>query len=577
MARGETMESRLASLERSHIEPRELNAELRELQHLCVKRDLPRAAASCAMFLGDHQRAAMLSKAWPSDLARVAAAQGDHQAAALHFSRAGLEAHAAVQYERAGNDASARGAWERVEGLSELSRDPYTRGLVRFNLSEVCARLGDESAARRARVSSMHSIEAAADGFETQGLRERAFDCYQILIAMGRRGAFENLAEGYLNCIRILREDNLRHYVLQYYEDFQTLALERGELSAAATLFREASLFCRHQRLPYADHYRLRAAETQEASAARIVREGGAATMAENACAAAIDGFNELGAYTRVRGVYERMAALPLGEKRELRYTRLARRLEGIPDSLPRIIAFPEYLKMKTAYPEVWHLDTIEWEQRGSAIEAMGEVMMDESWPGFTRRRALLCRLHATSHDTELDAAARVRLADLLGRTEIYGCLAPLEALFEDERPTVRAAAQRATRHLLFKRSFILVRKGLDDPEPSVQREALEAVSQLHFEHALDPLLRIFRRASAPEVRTAALESLGKIPSLEAAEALVEAVFQGSEAEREQASALLGRAAHPEAKRLITEALADAEGGAKRALEGALSHRRGHG
>ena len=118
-------------------------------------------------------------------------------------------------------------------------------------------------------VQAIHLLEAAADGFETQGMRERAFDCYQVIMAMGKEGSFENLAEGYLNCIRILAEDNLKYYVLQYYDDFQGMALERGELHAAATLFREAADYARRQGLGFDSHYRLRAAETHVVAAER--------------------------------------------------------------------------------------------------------------------------------------------------------------------------------------------------------------------------------------------------------------------------------------------------------------------
>ena len=38
------------------------------------------------------------------------------------------------------------------------------------------------------------------------GELERAFDCFQILLKLGKESAqFENLAEGYVNCIRVLR------------------------------------------------------------------------------------------------------------------------------------------------------------------------------------------------------------------------------------------------------------------------------------------------------------------------------------------------------------------------------------
>ena len=43
---------------------------------------------------------------------------------------------------------------------------------------------------------------------ETVGLRERAFDCFQVLIQLGREHeSFEDVLEGFgLNCVRVLRE-----------------------------------------------------------------------------------------------------------------------------------------------------------------------------------------------------------------------------------------------------------------------------------------------------------------------------------------------------------------------------------
>ena len=77
---------------------------------------------------------------------------------------------------------------------------------------------------------------------DAAGERERAFYCYAMLLQIGKQsGAFENLAEGYINCIRVLKEDNLKFYVLHYYEDFLQAALEREEFHAAAVALREAA------------------------------------------------------------------------------------------------------------------------------------------------------------------------------------------------------------------------------------------------------------------------------------------------------------------------------------------------
>ncbi|MCU0673539.1 MAG: cytochrome P450, partial [Myxococcota bacterium] len=280
-----------ALVDRSHVADDELAGYLRLMGR--AYRDLghTRAASTVLAYLGQHEAAWRESQAL-TDQARAAISLRRPADAARLYNEAGWLGHAAIQLEEAGDDRGARVLWERLADDPGLSSEPYTQGLVRFNLGRACERLGDSGAARKAVVGSMHLLEAAADGFETQGLRERAFDCYQVLLTLGRDGAFENLAEGYLNCIRILKEDNLKYYVLQYYEDFQELALARGELHAAATLFREAAEFTRRYNLPYERHYRQRAAETQVKAAERMLAEGSLSEMAENAYAAAIDAYN---------------------------------------------------------------------------------------------------------------------------------------------------------------------------------------------------------------------------------------------------------------------------------------------
>src|SRR3569623_1247190 len=116
---------------------------------------------------------------------------------------------------------------------------------VHFDDGRAAVRLEANSAeARRALFESQRKLEQGADDFEQVGELERAFDCFQILLKLGKESSqFENLAEVYVNCIRVLRDDNLKFYVLQYYEDFITLAHERNELHAAATLYQEAAAY----------------------------------------------------------------------------------------------------------------------------------------------------------------------------------------------------------------------------------------------------------------------------------------------------------------------------------------------
>ncbi|RLB51212.1 MAG: hypothetical protein DRJ42_17265 [Deltaproteobacteria bacterium] len=561
-------------VDRSHLVDDELAGYLRLMGQAYALLGQNRAAATIHLFLGEVDAAWRLSSNSPTDLARCAIAAGRRKEAAQQFEAAGWLGHAAIQLEDDGDDRTARVLWGRLADDPRLSADPYTKGLVRYNLGQACKRLGDDGAARRATIQAMHLLEAAADGFETQGLRERAFDCYQVLLSLGKKGAFENLAEGYLNCIRILSEDNLKYYVLQYYEDFQTLAVEHGELHAAATLYREAAEFARRHDLPYERSYRLASASTHEAAAQRTLRDGGSVQLAENSFSAAIEAFNELGAYSRVREIYGALAQLPLGDKRQARYQRMVTRLSEVPDDRGQIQKFPDYLRMDTAYPEIWRLDVIEWEQGGDSAETMGEVLQDPKWPEFTRRRALLCRLASLgSGETVLSANTLVGVAAQLGRVEIYASLSALEALYGHEDGRVREAVLRAVRQLFFKRSFVLVMRGLEDEDEEVKKRALSAVAALHFGHAFDPLARIYRESGDATVRRTALESIGKIPNVEAAEMLIDVLRHGDKAERELASRLLAGADHPEVGNLLRRAALHETGAAREGMDQILRMR----
>ncbi len=554
-------------VDRSHLLDAELESYLGMMSMAFQKLGRPRAAATVELFLGRVDQAERLS-GHDVDRARSEILRKRPQVAAQYFERAGWLGHAAMQLEDAGDDRGARLCWERLCDDTRLASDPYTLALVRFNLARTCARLGDKKAARRANVQSMHLLEAGADGFESRGLRDRAFDCYQVLLTLGKDGAFENLAEGYLNCIRILREDNLKYYVFQYYEDFQKLAEKRGELHAAATLFREAAGFAQQQGLPYARFYKRRAGETLVAAAQKTIADGGPAELAENAYAAAIDAYNDLGAFTQVRDVYAALAALELPEKRRDRYARLRERLASVPDENLAAQGFPDYLRMDAAYPEIWRLDVIEWEHAGDAAETMAEVLADPKWPDFTRRRALLCRLYQLGlPDGPLQPAQQAGLAAHLGRVELYAVLAPLERMYASPSAEVRTAAMRAVRQLYFKRSFVLVMQGLSDTEDSVRKEAIEAVATLHFPHAFDPLARIFRESRDTKARRTALGSIGRIQSIDAVEMLIDVLRHGDAVERQSARELLTRSESPETSNLLRRAAAAEEGPERAVLE----------
>ena len=184
----------------------------------------------------------------------------------------------------------ARALWSRLGQVASTGADAYNAALVQFNLAR-CAKLcKDQRQSREATVAAVRLLEEAADHFESVGQRERAFDCFQVLVQIGRESnMFEDVLEGYVNCIRILREDHLKYFALQYFEDALGAAREKGELSAAATLAREASDYARALGMPAsAAHYTIVQAELWRDVARQHIERGAPAEIAENALLAAI-------------------------------------------------------------------------------------------------------------------------------------------------------------------------------------------------------------------------------------------------------------------------------------------------
>jgi hypothetical protein len=463
--------------------------------------------ADCVL---DRARALALQKRWPE--------------AAVAFAQGGAPAQAAVALEEAGDIAGARDGWAKLCASGRLRDHPYEKALASFNLGMAARRLGGDDG-HRYLVEAQRVLEQVADDFETRGERERAFDCYLILLKLGREsGQFENLSEGYLNCIRVLREDGLKFYVLQFYEDFVKLALAQNELHAAATLYREAADYSARVGLPYHRAYLRRAAETWWRAGEKAAASGTPLELAENAFLAGVDCAASVGDFARVRQVYARLGELDLGDKKRERYLGIAQRFAGAPEGGGPSPEFPEYLKQPHAYTDIWFVDLVEWEMDGDPEQVAQSIVGDLRFPDGFRRRALnvvLTVADARRGGTAGKAETLARVAEALGELQSYAALRPLERLYEHTDARVRRAAVRALRYLHFKRSFVLIGKALADREPAVRDAAAQAMQNLHFPHAFHPLARIFRETPDERVKTAALETIGRIGSIEAGELLL--------------------------------------------------------
>jgi hypothetical protein len=473
--------------------------------------------------------------------------------AADEYEAAGLVAQAAIAGERGEDFARARALWSRLSHLlSSSGGDLYAAGLARFNLARTSLRTGDKAGAREAVVGAVHLLEEAADRYETIGQRERAFDCYQVLIAIGRESQeFEHVLEGYVNVIRILREDHLRYYALQSYEEAVGAAEKQGEVSAAATLAREMSAYARKEGLAEVSNFATitQARLWQEVAAASSKRRA-PPEIAENAMLASVIALGEAGQYRQVGAAYRALSELPLEEARVKHYRRATSRYDAAQDLAINAAPLPAHLRHEVGFPEVWHVDLVEWEQGGSASQACGDIILNPSeWSEVVRRRAMLARLSALTVETPTAAGQRgpgteawVNLAEQLKLVELYTILSPLEHLYRRPEPEVRAAVVRALSRFLYKRTFITLREALSDADVAIVQEAAKALEELRFAHAFDPLARIYRESQSAMVRASAVRALAKIDTLEAAEMLLGIIQHDGTQERAAAVEALKRA-----------------------------------
>ena len=514
-----------------------------------IYRHLGRAREAAFVYLYLHYfdmaRAQLVGDEHGALRARLAETEKKWTEAAQLYEQAKLPVHAAVMHEKA-KSTEAVAAWKGLVHHPGLAHRPYEAALVHFNYGLAAARADAKSAeARRALVESQRKLEQVADDFEQAGELERAFDCFQILLKLGRESAqFENLAEGYVNCIRVLRDDNLKFYVLQYYEDFIKLALDRGELHAGATLYQEAAAFAARAGLPYDRHYQHKSALTWVRCAEKFVETGVPVQMVENALLAAASQHSAVGDYPAVRECFDKLAGLELPERAKKRFSNIANRYKGLSSPPIELPGLPDYLKQTHAYADIWFVDLLEWEMGGDPYAVAASIVGDLRYPNGIRRRALVVLLTLADAEQKKqtgDQVVAARVAELLGELQSYAALSPLEKLYESPEPAIRVAAVKALRFLYFKRSFVIVRKALADADSSVREAALTAIGGLHFPHAFNPLARIYRESNDPRVRTKALESIGRIQTVEAGEFLVMVLRQESGPLRDAAHAALAQ------------------------------------
>lgn len=545
-------------------DPRDYDAAVAALRRAYGTLERPRAIATLAWYQGSAAgELGAIRNASAIDVARTHRLLGDEAMAARLFEEGGSLAHAAVARERATDYTGARALWSRLahrlsggalspvgSGAAALAEQTYVLGLIRYNVARNSPASRSDRARRDAIVSAVAALEDAAGRFEALGMRERAFDCYNALSAIGQTATtFEHVLEGRVNAIRILREDHLQQYALQQFDESIAAAEASGEYAAAATFAREAVAYARTLGLEADAHgYARRAIDLHVGTARALVRSNGPPELAENAILASIALAADLGLLAKVRELYRETIDIPgLDEARKLRHQRAFDRLTGQEDGGSRFDAKP------TARPpgpplEVWIVDVLEWEQAGRAEEACAEILFDAigaakgrrdggSLP--LRRRAMVARLWALSlaelapGPPQSSAPVAVELARKLAEITDYRVLASLELLYLHPAPEVRARTAEAAGQMPFKRSAQLLRRAAHDSDGNVLAAVARAVARKQSPVFVDPLRRLARDAPTLDVRAAALRALAAIDNAEAADAVLEALEAGSRDERQ--------------------------------------------
>jgi hypothetical protein len=579
----------LAAAMQTHVAEHDYVAILRPLMEALTQRGDARRALTVLSYLASietrawKQADALLAQVPSVDRAPVLAARGRMAEAAAEMENAGMVAAAAIYREKARDWVAARALWSRLAHVTERGDEIYVTALIRFNLARCARQCGDASHAREAIVASVRLLEEAADHFESIGRRERAFDCFQVLVQIGREsGAFEDVLEGFVNSIRILREDHLKyHFALELFEASIAAAIERGETRAAATLARQAAEYARSLGLTAAmNGYALRQAELWRAVAKQQLDRQSPPDVAENALLAAILAFGEVGQFARVGELYRELAELDLETTRRQHYAQAAKRYDDVRDEpLEKPIPSPRPHAREAHHTEVWHIDVLEWERQGSAAEACADVLFDKQWDDLFRRKAMLARLTALQIDEKPNdpsvrlVDARLRLAEQLGQVHLYAMLSPLEKLFERPERRVKIAVLQAMQTLSYKRTFVTVRAALRDADSAVVDHATRAVEALCFPHAVDPLSRILRESPQPAVRAAALRALARIDTPEAAELVLGVLEHGTPADRVAALAAIKDTRGSKLLELARGALPSMSGALRTSLRDVLATR----
>ncbi len=460
----------------------------------------------------------------PLHLAVCEEIRGNHREASRLFMESGRHVRAAINLEAGKEWGPAVNMWGQARDRINRDDDPFPYALATVNLALALRQLGELEAVRPLFVEAIQRLEALADEWEGFGFLEEALSAYHVLCLIGQtEQRFENLAEGYCNAIRLLREQGQTYRVFRYYAALAKHGSNLGEDQAVASLHRETADYALRTGTYYRKYYLNQAAEAYIRVANNTIERGTFLELAENAYLAAIDAYNQMGHTARVEFCYTRLASLELDDDRRKRYTRLASEMREQPKRAVEVYPPSRLLRTPPELPPVWRDELVEWEAGDDAMSVLTSIVWNLEFGDVARRQALnLIFYHLDLKDGNAgnDANLLKEIATAMGGLRYNIAYKTLRRLMDAPFAEVRAEVMVSSGRIGHPRGIVLIEMGFADESPKVREAAIAAIAMHTYPEAYDHLTRIYSQQRAVEARSAVLATLRAMRSFEAAEFL---------------------------------------------------------
>lgn len=526
-----------------------------------------------------------------------------------NLALAGLPLAAAAMELFHGQPASALARYQQVLVAHRTELPPYAQALLHLQIATLLHRLQARepvSEVLRHALLAKHLLAQLADEAETAGQPERAVDIYCIYLALGRAlGRIEDLTEGFVGCLRILRAEGLRASMARAYEDFIADCERLGEHVLAAEQCQEAadSLDDPTDALPLrrraAQQLVLGAAATDLPLATRqsLLKQAARLlllTQQPHAASDVLATLCEILDPTHAT-LARRLADLSKRLSKEPTSSSLGSSPTDAQAGNPPPLASPQ-----AALPPVWDTDLLDLERGPDAVTVCLSLLGNPSLPALVRRHALrvclFARYGSDATHADIPGDYRLPLLDSLTALRTYEILTCLEWLYSAlrqgdpqvfattngwvlgrlwgdaparatpplllvDREALRTVLVRGLARLPFRRTLALVQAALSDPAASVQAAAQEVIAELSFPAAVGPLCRWLAASSGHSmpVRRAALSALARQSDPRALDALLSTLL----CEREPLSS--------DAKRLLAYVLQQPDSTLRRTFQARLA------